>query len=442
MTRVIREHLRDFLAVIGLIVIGLVATVIILAKQQAPYPSWVPFLGDDTLELKGEFTSAQAVTPGQGQSVNIAGIKVGDITAVDLQDGDAIVTMQVDQKYAPLLHSDATMMLRPRTGLQDETIELDPGRKGPPLEDGATVPLAQTQPNVQPDQILASLDGDTRAYLQLLLQGAGKGLGDNGKNLSAVFRRFEPTTRDIAKINGKLAKRRQNIRRVITNFKVLAQELGGRDTQLEQFISSSDSALGSFAHQEASIRASLEELPSTLSQTRSALESGNRFALALAPTTRALIPSAEATGPALAATRPFFRKTLAPIRDQIGPFTRQARKPIHDLSDASDALRKATPKLASSLSDLNDLFNGLAYNPPGAEEGYLFYLAWLNHDTNNLFQLQDAQGPLRRGLVLQSCLTAANAEALTADAGHGQLRTVQKLTRVPPSATTCPFDPP
>ena len=44
------------------------------------------------------------------------------------------------------------------------------------MKEGSTIPLARPQPNVQPDQILASLDGDTRSFLQLLLQAAGQGL--------------------------------------------------------------------------------------------------------------------------------------------------------------------------------------------------------------------------------------------------------------------------
>jgi phospholipid/cholesterol/gamma-HCH transport system substrate-binding protein len=437
MRRAIREHLRDFIAITILFVMGLAATVVILSQQQAPYPDWVPILGDDTFELKGEFTSAQAVTPGQGQTVNIAGIKVGDITNVDLEDGTAVVTMRIEKKYQPLLHSDASMLLRPRTGLQDMTVELDPGTKGGELEDGATVPLAQTQPNVQPDQILASLDSETRDYLQLLLQGGGEGLGGNGKKFSATLRRLDPTARDLAKINGKLSQRRQNIRRVITNFKILARQLGGRDTQLEQFVSSSDSVLGSFARQEASIRDALQELPSTLTETRKALESGDQLALQLGPAARALIPSAKATGPALRATRPFFRKTTGPIRNQIRPFTRQIQPPIRSLAKTANALSSASPKLTHSLGGLNKLFNGLAFNPSGSEEGYLFYLAWLNHDTNGLFSLQDANGPLRRGMVLQSCQTAKNAEFLTSDPGHAFLKTIQQLTNVPKSADIC-----
>jgi len=437
MKRAIREHLRDFIAIAVLLVLGLTATVVILAKQQAPYPDWVPILGDDTFELKGEFTSAQAVTPGQGQTVDIAGIKVGNITKVDLEDGNAVVTMQIEQKYQPLIHSDASMLLRPRTGLQDMTVELDPGKKGPQIEDGATIPDAQTLPNVQPDQILASLDSETRDYLQLLLQGGGEAVGGNGKSLSALLRRLDPTVRDLAKINGKLIARQQNIKRVITNFKLLAEELGSRDSQLEQFVSSSDAALGAFANQEASIRAALQELPSTLVETHKALVSGNELALQLGPTTRALIPSAKATGPALRASRTFFRQTTGPIKNEIRPFTRKMQTPIRHLSKTADALDSATPKLTGAVTKLNQLLNAIAYDPPGSEQGYLFFLSWLNHDTNEMFSLQDANGPMARGLVVQSCQTAKNAEFLTADPGHAQLRTIQQITNVANSADIC-----
>ena len=72
----------------------------ILANQASALPCWVPILGEDRFELKAEFSSAQAVTPGQGQAVDIAGIQVGDITGVELEDGHAVVTMEVDNEYA------------------------------------------------------------------------------------------------------------------------------------------------------------------------------------------------------------------------------------------------------------------------------------------------------------------------------------------------------
>ncbi len=439
MKRAIREHLTDFVAIAALTVFALVVTLYILSQQQAPYPSWIPVLGDDTFELKAEFESSQAVTPGQGQTVNIAGIKVGDITEVDLEEGNAVVTMLVEEEYAPLVHADATMLLRPRTGLQDMVVELDPGTGSDPIEEGSTVPMTQTESQVQSDEILASLDRDTQAYLQLLLEGGGTGLGGNGEELAAVLKRFEPTARDLAKINGQLSQRRANIARSINSFRELSEELGAKDTQLGEFVESSNTVLESFANQEANIRGTLQELPTALAATRGALESGDRLAQELGPTSEALIPSAEALGPALRQTRPFFEETVAPIRDEIRPFTRQVRTPVRHLTEAAKALNKSTPSVRSSFTELNKLFNSLAFNPQGAEESYLFWSSWFAHNTNGLFTFQDAQGPLLRGLVLQSCLTAQNAESLTV--GKPFLKALQQLTRVPTANDPPLYDP-
>jgi phospholipid/cholesterol/gamma-HCH transport system substrate-binding protein len=409
--RAIREHLRDFVAISVLLVLGLVTAGVIIRQQAADFPSWVPVLGSDHFELKAELSTAQAVTPGQGQTVNIAGIQVGSISKVELEEGTAVVTMQIDNKYSELIHPDATLLLRPRTGLQDMTLEMNPGTGGREVQEGWTVPLANTQPNVQPDQIFATLDGDTRSYLQLLLQAASRGLDGNGRQLAAGLKRFEPLARDLAKIGGALAVRRQNIKRSITNFGLLSQELGHRDTQLAGFVRSSNDVLASFARQEASLRDWLKELPATLRTTRSALRSGDRFALELGPASRALIPAAQALGPALRETRPLFRKTVDPIRDDIRPFARVLQKPVKHLKQASNPLARTTTGLTKSFADLNRFFNALAYNPPGsAQEGFLFWLSWLNHNTNALFFTQDAGGPLRHGLVLLGCTAAGTAQ--------------------------------
>ena len=111
MRRAIREHLRDFIAIGALLFAGLLVTGYILSQQQQPYPSWVPFLGDDRFELKAELSSAQAVIPGQGQTVNIAGVKAGDITDVQLENGRAVVTMLVEAKYADVIHDNASVQI-------------------------------------------------------------------------------------------------------------------------------------------------------------------------------------------------------------------------------------------------------------------------------------------------------------------------------------------
>jgi phospholipid/cholesterol/gamma-HCH transport system substrate-binding protein len=233
--KAIRDYSKDFVAFLILLAVGLITLFVILSQQATALPSWFPILGEDRFALKAELQTAQAVTPGQGQTVNIAGVKVGDITTVELEDGVAVVSMEIDNEYSDLIHPDASILLRPRTGLQDMTVELNPGTETESVEEGSTIALASTKPNINLDQIISSLDGDTQAYLKLLLAGGAEALGgERSKEFAAVLRRLEPTTRDIAKINGQIAKRRTNLRRVNTNYIKVAERLARNDDQLAE----------------------------------------------------------------------------------------------------------------------------------------------------------------------------------------------------------------
>jgi phospholipid/cholesterol/gamma-HCH transport system substrate-binding protein len=433
MSRALRAHIRDVVAIIALLAAALFATTVILINQRTSLPGWVPLIGTDRFELKADFSTAQAVTPGQGQSVDIAGIKVGEVTGVKLEDGHAVVSMEVDNKYAPLIHDDSSLLLRPKTGLNDMVVEVDAGtQSSPEVEEGSTIPLASTQPPVNPDEILASLDADTQQFLKLLLANGAEALDpEKGRDvkLSNALRRLDPLARDIARISGALAQRRQNIARSIHNFQLLSTELGDKDQDLTNFVDSSDAALAAFAREEASIRSAVQELPSTLKVTRGALKSADALALQSGPALKKTLPGAKATGPALRALRPLFQQTAGPIQNQIRPFTQQVASPVTHVAQIAKGLGTATPGLKTGFTDLNLGLNALAYNPPGSDEGFLFYVPWLNHDLNSNYLLQDAYGPIRRGILLVSCSTAFVAEGTLL--AEPYLRLLYQLTGAP-----------
>jgi phospholipid/cholesterol/gamma-HCH transport system substrate-binding protein len=426
--------MRDVVAIILLLAAGLFATTVILINQRTSLPGWVPLIGTDRFELKADFSTAQAVTPGQGQSVDIAGIKVGDVTGVKLENGHAVVSMEVDNKYSPLIHENSSLLLRPKTGLNDMVVEVDPGTQSSPVvNEGSTIPLASTQPQVNPDEFLASLDADTQQFLKLLLANGAEALDpEKGRDvkLSNALRRLDPFARDIARISGALAVRRQNIARSIHNFQLLSTELGNRDQDLVNFVDSSNAALAAFAREEASIRSALRELPGTLKETRGALTSANELALQSRPALKKLLPGSKATGAALRALRPFFQETAGPIQNQIRPFTKQVASPVTHVAQISHGLGIATPGLKTGFTDLNLGLNALAYNPQQSDDqGFLFYVPWLNHTLNADYTLQDAYGPLRRGIVLVSCSTAVIAENTLL--GEPHLRALYQLTATP-----------
>jgi phospholipid/cholesterol/gamma-HCH transport system substrate-binding protein len=435
MKRAIRKHARDVALIAVVVFAALLVGGYILGHQRFYLPKWVPVVGADFVDYKAQFSTAQSVTPGQGQTVQIAGVNVGDITSVDLVDGRAVVGMKIRRKYTPI-YRDATALLRPKTGLNDMVIELDPGtRTAGEAPNGFTIPVNQTLPNVNFDEILSSLDADTRSYLQLLLGGAGEALGGNGKNLSNTLKRFEPTGRSLARLNGPLAERERNISRAIHNFSLLSQAVGAKDDDLAALVDSSNVVFGAFADQDTQLRESLALLPGALQATNSALNQVDKLGNVLGPTLGALLPGARALGPSLEQTRPFLRETTPIIQNQLRPFTREALPVVKTLRPAASDLAVVTPHLASSFTVLNRLLNELAYNPPGKEEGFLFWSSWASHDGATLFATQDAHGPIRHGLVIASCSTLLVLEQLRT--AVPQLGTLGQLLNAPAPSAVC-----
>jgi phospholipid/cholesterol/gamma-HCH transport system substrate-binding protein len=432
----IRTHARDFAFIVGLVVFALVIGGYILSQQRFTLPRGVPFVGSDFATYKAELQSAQSVTPGQGQTVQVAGVDVGEISSVDLVAGRAVVTMKIRRRYTPI-YRDATALLRPKTGLNDMVLQLSPGSKSSGAAPaGYTIPVSQTLPNVNFDEILSSLDADTRVSLQMLIGGASDGLEGQGPRLSATLKRFEPTTRRLARLNTALARRQANIRRTIHNFRLLAEALGAKDDQLATLVDSSNRVFRAFASQDARLRESLRLLPGTLDATDTGLAKADRLANVLGPTLGDLRPAARALGPTLRDLRPFLAGTTPVIRNRLRPFARDVLPTVRDLRPAASDLAAVTPRLTTSLGVTNQLLNELAYNPPGAEEGFLFWTAWANHDGASVFAQQDAHGPIRRGLVVTSCSSLALLQNI--GLASPALGTLATLLNPPSTRAVCP----
>src|SRR5215212_3805791 len=97
---VLRRQLANLVALIGLAAIGLAAGVYIVGNQNASFPSWVPLIGDDPYVVHAELQTAQGVIPGQGQLVEVAGVIVGQVRAVHLRNGKAVLDLDMERGQA------------------------------------------------------------------------------------------------------------------------------------------------------------------------------------------------------------------------------------------------------------------------------------------------------------------------------------------------------
>jgi phospholipid/cholesterol/gamma-HCH transport system substrate-binding protein len=419
---------KDTIAITILAIIGSVMTIWIFTQQKAALPGWVPIVGEEFVHLTAEFSSAQSVTPGQGQEVTVAGVHVGKVGSVDVEEGHAVIGLDIEPQYLELIHSDAQLLLRPKTALNDMVVQIDPGVAPGHVKEGHNFPISQTEPNINLEGFLSQLDSDTQQYLQLLVAGGAEGLA-KGKQLGNAFRRFQPFAHYLADLNGAVATRRRALAKVIHNFALLTTELGRRDSQLERFVTSSGEALGDFANVQGSIEESLIEFPATFATMQAALTSSNRFTNAARPALIGLIPQAQALGPALDASKRFFAETTAPIRDQIRPFTRQTRPVLVHTKQGSANFEKSVKGFGNSLGAFNSFLNELAYKPKDSRQSFLFYVPWLNHNLNAAYNLDSASGPILRSLVLISCNGASLGYGLAETKPY--IKTLLQGARIP-----------
>jgi phospholipid/cholesterol/gamma-HCH transport system substrate-binding protein len=420
MKRAIRDHLSDFIAILVLLVLAIAVSGYIVTKERLK----LPFVTEKTYSINAAFNTAQAFTPGQGQYVTISGVQIGLVGKVQLHDGVAIVQLKINKKYEKLIHTNATALARPRTGLQDMFVEVTPGSATAPVAGpGFTLPVSQTLPEVNPDEVLGSLDTDTRQYLQLLVNGAGEGLSKHGA----------------------VAVRGRDLQKLVNSLRRLNQALVAKKTQISQLVVSSSQVFRAFASEDANVRRAIADLPGTLSQTTTTLGQVQRFANVLGPAATNLLPAVReipsanhaliklagpkaptcGTGPTQTTM-----SSCAIVRDQIRPFVRTARPVVRELRPAAVNLAQATaqapsaskhcttgrdkkcdfspatPNLGNVFTVLNHFFNQLGYNTePSGQHGYLWWLAWLNHNARTLFSMQDANGDYRPLFLQANCNT-------------------------------------
>jgi phospholipid/cholesterol/gamma-HCH transport system substrate-binding protein len=403
--RAIKTHAGDFAAIVVLLLLSVVVAGYILNHERLRFP----FIQSSPFTINAEMSTGQAFTPGQGQTVVVSGAKVGDVGAVTLKNGIAVIQMNIGEKYRHLIHTDATALARPRTGLQDMFIELNPGTSGAPIaKPGYTIPVSNTMPEINVEEILHALDGDTREYLQLLVNGAGQGLQGNGGNeLAQVFERFKPTHQDLARLNSVVAQRGSNLRQLVNSLARLNTALAQKQQQIVELVNSSSRVFRAFAAENQNVSRAVADLPGTLSQTTATLAKVQTFAQQLGPAATNLLPAAGAIPAANQAVADLARPSAPIVQTQIRPFVIASRPLVRNLRPAAVNLAAATPNLSRVFAVLNHFVNMVGFNPGGGQHGYLWWLAWLNHNARTLFSVQDANGDFRPLFLQASCATYA-----------------------------------
>lgn len=397
-TAQIRRYGRSFAVLVALMVVGTGCGFYILLQQRLPNP-FQSFYAVDA-----DFPTAAAVVPGLGEPVNVAGVHVGEIVGTSLQNGRGVVHMEIDPSKLTRLYRDASAELIPNTPLKDMEVDIQPGHAAAgTLPHGATIPVGQTTAPIDSDELLASLDDDTRGWLTSLITELTSGTWHRGSDIKQLFRSLGPTTGQLREIGDLLAGRRRELALIVHNLGRLTQATSVKDAQLQTVVRAGDATVGALAGQNEALRQSIVRLPGTLATARRTLSDLAGLANALGPTATALLPTARRLPDTLGDARtliqgaallplqkiPGFVKAVLPLASQLPPLTADLRQEVPALTDTFKVLAYTT--------------NEIAYNQGTKNPGFLYWLSWFAHNADSFISNSDANGPVWRALILGSC---------------------------------------
>lgn len=330
-------------------VVWLVATVLagtLLMNKQQILLSMRP--GDT---ITAEFTSRYKVA-GVVSKVEVAGVKVGQITKVDeLDGGGAAVRMKLDKGTLDALGSEPSAAIRPATFLggpgMSAYVELTPGGD-PGRFDGSRIPKARTRVPVEFDRVNEVLQESARQGLQTTVAGLDGALADGGKEaLGAVLAdappALAPTGRVLDALGGTEA---GDLRRLVVQLSRAAAVLTATDGEIESVVDDLATLASTLADRAPELERSMATMPATLRQARAGLA-------ALDGTLARLQATAPGARPSVARLTELLRK-LPPVLGKATPLLADLRPVVADLKPALDDLAPTAGLLRQLLGDLED----------------------------------------------------------------------------------------
>ena len=296
---------------------GLIGVVAVVVFSYLTYTKFAnPFASKFTVHAV--FSSANGLRP--GSLVRIAGINVGTVNSVSsvpwCKAGSdqqktceaSDVTMTISKSGLPL-HSDATFWIRPRIFLEGNFfVDVDPGSASAPIvSNDHTFPISQGTEPVQLDQVLTSLQANTRANLQTLLKQYGTAVDQAGPSYKASIQYWLPAYEYSSIVaHDALGIQPHDLSNWINQQGTVAGAIDSHPQNLKSLITDFNTTAGAFAHQNVALQNTVAELPRTLAAAIPAFDALDRAFPPVRLLARTLIPGVRSTGPMVDATLPFI----------------------------------------------------------------------------------------------------------------------------------------
>ena len=317
------------LALIALIVVGLGAFVMTTGASDGGDPPRYSIIFDNASGLVelGDF--------------RVGGVAVGKIESFDVAPkARARVDVTVTDTGFGQLRSDAFCKIAQQSLIGEYYIECEPGTKGKPLEDGATIPLEQTASPIPFDLVQNVMRRPYRERFAIILSELGAGFASRGEDVNDTIRRAVPALQETNRVLKVLGDNRKVLRRLAADSGAVMRVLGDRRRDVSRFVTQAGETASVTAERREALAETFRRFPGFLAE--------------FTPTLRNLGTAAREQTPALADLRAAAPSVIS-LLDTLPPFARASEPAVNSLADASRLGRTAVRESSSTVRLLGTL---------------------------------------------------------------------------------------
>ena len=309
-----KQASRAFLIGLGTIVIG-IGTLMVYVAFDAP--NAIPLRS--YFYVRAEFKNAQNIT--KHAEVRLGGEIVGQVLDPHVVRGMAVMTLQVEPSVRPL-RSDTRLVVRPRSAIGTEYLQVLPGLHGTPLAPYAMIPASQTSASIPLDSVLSTFDPRTRANAQLFLRSLGEGLLGQGQNLNSALQDAPSMLSGARQVLGAIAQRPGAITHLIDGSQGAAAAVDPVRAALASGFQPEADALRPFYDSAAAVQQTLEVAPPALDQVRVGLAQTGPLIAAVHALAINATPDLAAAPQALIETNAMMRQGQPGLRSAVATVRR------------------------------------------------------------------------------------------------------------------------
>lgn len=329
---------------------------------------------------------ASATNMVTGGTVQLNGFDAGSIKSIEAQGGQALVTLSINRRYAPL-HDGAVITVPWKALLGERVVDITDGpASNPPIPNHGLVPGRMPKPT-EVDQILNTLDAPTLDHLRSLINQLDDTTKGHEQDINASLKASGPALQALGGVLDAVGTDGPAIRELVVRLNQLTGAFAQHQGDVRAVVTQLGRLTAQAADREDQLRSALHELPPTLRTAQGTLDRVPPAADAAIPLLHDLDPATEKLGP--------FAADLRPLMHDLRPTARELRPTVAALShlldstpDLLDAADQTFPQLTEALDRLSTPLDFLRPYTPEA-------MGWLSN-WNSAFAPYDANGHYSR----------------------------------------------